>query len=77
MNRDRFFSNNHLKQKYMKTFRIIQGIAASIGMLMAVSLADSMDATGKEIDASIVLLVLSGIILFEVLTNKDKKETVK
>ena len=46
-------------------------------MLMAVSLADSMDATGKEIDASIVLLVLSGIILFEVLTNKDKKETVK
>lgn len=61
----------------MKTFRIIQGIAASVGMLMAVSLADSMDATGKEIDASIVLLVLSGIILFEVLTNKDKKETVK
>lgn len=61
----------------MKTFRIIQGIAASVGMLMAVSLVDSMNATGKEIDASIVLLVLSGIILFEVLTNKDKKEIVK
>lgn len=68
---------NHLKHKYMRTFRIIQGIAASVGMLMAVSLADGMDATGKEIDASVVLLVLSGVILFEVLTNKDKKEAVK
>ena len=61
----------------MRTFIIIQGIAASVGMLMAVSLADGMDATGKEIDASVVLLVLSGVILFEVLTNKDKKEAVK
>lgn len=57
----------------MRTFRIIQGIAASVGMLMAVSLADGMDATGKEIDASVVLLVLSGVILFEVLTIRIKR----
>ena len=61
----------------MKIFRIIQGIAAGIGMLMAVSLADSMNATGKEIDASVVLLTLSGIMLFGVLTDKKKEGATK
>ncbi|MCD7926678.1 MAG: hypothetical protein LUI85_19160 [Bacteroides sp.] len=61
----------------MKTFRIIQCVAASIGMLMSVSLADSINATGKEIDASVVLLILSVIMLLEVFINKNKKEAVK
>ncbi|WP_455672271.1 hypothetical protein [Phocaeicola sp.] len=61
----------------MKTFRIIQCVAAGIGLLMAVSLADSMSATGKEIDASVMLLVLSGIVLFGVFGNKGRKEAAK
>lgn len=32
----------------MRTFRIIQGIAASVGMLMAVSLADGMGCDRKR-----------------------------
>ena len=58
----------------MKTFKIIQCAAAGIGLLMSVSLVDSINATGKEVDASIVLLALSGIVLFEVFIHQGRKE---
>lgn len=42
----------------MKTFRIIQGTAAAIGMVVAVSLADKMQPSGKELAASVALVVV-------------------
>ena len=47
----------------MKTLRIIRNTSGAFGLMVATILADSMDATGKEILASVVLAVVSIVIL--------------
>ncbi|WP_455674405.1 hypothetical protein [Phocaeicola sp.] len=42
----------------MKTFRIIQGIAAAVGLVVAVALADNMQPSSKELAASVTLVVV-------------------
>ena len=47
----------------MKTLRIIRNTSGAFGLMVATILADSMDATDKEILASVVLAVVSIVIL--------------
>lgn len=63
-NSDRLFKPK-LNYNYieMKTLRIIRNTSGAFGLMTATILADSMDATGKEILASVVLAVVSIVIL--------------
>lgn len=47
----------------MKTIRLIRNSSGICGLMMATILADSMDASGREIMASVVLAVVSVAIL--------------
>nr|DAF35433.1 MAG TPA: hypothetical protein [Caudoviricetes sp.] len=47
----------------MKRLRIALNITASIGLLAAISLADSLYPTTKELMSSIVILIMSIVMI--------------
>lgn len=58
----------------MKTFRRIQASIAILAMCTAIAVCDSYEATGKEIFASVVLVVLAGMVVVSVLIEIAKEE---
>ena len=58
----------------MKTIQKIQTAAIVVVMLMAVSLADSLEPTSGELAASIVLVVSGGLMTINLVRELEKKE---
>ena len=58
----------------MKTIQKIQAAAIVVVMLMAVSLADSLEPTSGELAASIALVVSGGLMTINLVRELDKKE---
>lgn len=59
----------------MKTFRRIQAGVAIAAMWTALMVSDSYEATGKEIFASVVLVMLAGMVIVSVLIERAKEES--
>lgn len=57
----------------MKTFRRIQTSVAIVALWTAMVISNSYEATGKEILASAVLVVLAGMVVVNVLIEKAKE----
>lgn len=47
----------------MKKIRIALNTAATVGLVAAVSLAESIDPTTKELISSVVMVAMSGVML--------------
>jgi peptidoglycan biosynthesis protein MviN/MurJ (putative lipid II flippase) len=58
----------------MKTIQKIQAAAIVVVMLMAVSLADSLEPTSGELAASIALVVSGGLMTINLVRQLEKKE---
>ena len=58
----------------MKTIQKIQTAAIVVVMLMAVSLADSLEPTSGELAASIVLVISGGLMSINLVRELEKKE---
>ena len=58
----------------MKTIQKIQAAAIVVVMLMAVSLADSLEPTSGELAASIALVVSGGLMTINWVRELEKKE---
>lgn len=58
----------------MKTIQKIQAAAIVVVMLMAVSLADSLEPTSGELAASIALVVSGGLMTINLVRELEKKE---
>lgn len=58
----------------MKTFKRIQAGVAAVALWTAIAVSNSYEATGKEIFASVVLVVLAGMVLINVLIERAKEE---
>ncbi len=58
----------------MKTIQKIQTAAIVVVMLMAVSLADSLEPTSGELAASIVLVISGGLMTINLVRELEKKE---
>ena len=58
----------------MKTFRRIQARVAIVAMWTAIAVGNSYEATGKEIFAGAVLVVLAGMVIIGVLIERAKEE---
>ena len=58
----------------MKTIQKIQAAAIVVVMLMAVSLADSLEPTSGELAASIALVVSGGLMTINLARELEKKE---
>ena len=58
----------------MKTIQKIQAAAIVMVMLMAVSLADSLEPTSGELAASIALVVSGGLMTINLVRELEKKE---
>ena len=58
----------------MKTIQKIQAAAIVVVMLMAVSLADSLEPTSGELAASIALVVSGGLMTINFVRELEKKE---
>lgn len=58
----------------MKTFRRIQAGVAIVAMWTALTVSDSCEATGKDIFASVVLVMLAGMVIVNVLIERAKEE---
>ena len=58
----------------MKTIQKIQAAAIVVVMLMAVSLADSLEPTSGELEASIALVVSGGLMTINLVRELEKKE---
>ena len=58
----------------MKTIQKIQAAAIVVVMLMAVSLADSLEPTQGELAASIALVVSGGLMTINLVRELEKKE---
>ena len=58
----------------MKTIQKIQTAAIVVVMLMAVSLADSLEPTSGELAASIALVVSGGLMTINWVRELEKKE---
>lgn len=58
----------------MKTIQKIQAAAIVVVMLMAVSLADSLEPTSGELAASISLVVSGGLMTINLVRELEKKE---
>ena len=58
----------------MKTIQKIQAAAIVVVMLMAVSLADSLEPTYGELAASIALVVSGGLMTINFVRELEKKE---
>lgn len=58
----------------MKTIQKIQTAAIVVVMLMAVSLADSVEPTSGELAASIALVVSGGLMTLNLVRELEKAE---
>ena len=58
----------------MKTIQKIQTAAIVVVMLMAVSLADSLEPTSGELAASIALVVSGGLMTINLVRELEKTE---
>ena len=58
----------------MKTIQKIQAAAIVVVMLMAVSLADSLEPTSGELAASIALVVSGGLMTINLVRELETKE---
>ena len=58
----------------MKTIQKIQAAAIVVVMLMAVSLADSLEPTSGELAASIALVVSGGLMTINLVRELEKEE---
>lgn len=58
----------------MKTIQKIQTAAIVVVMLMAVSLADSLEPTSGELSASIALVVSGGLMTLNLVRELEKAE---
>jgi hypothetical protein len=58
----------------MKTIQKIQTAAIVVVMLMAVSLADSLEPTSGELAASIALVVSGGLMTMNLVRELEKAE---
>lgn len=58
----------------MKTIQKIQTAAIVVVMLMAVSLADSLEPTSGELAASIALVLAGGLMTINLVRELEKKE---
>lgn len=58
----------------MKTIQKIQAAAIVVVMLMAVSLADSLEPTSGELAASIALVVSGGLMTINLVRELEKAE---
>lgn len=58
----------------MKTFRRVQVGVAIVALWTAIAVSDSYEATGKENFASVVLVVLAGMVVVSVLIERAKEE---
>lgn len=58
----------------MKTIQKIQTAAIVVIMLMAVSLADSLEPTSGELAASIALVVSGGLMTLNLVRELEKAE---
>jgi hypothetical protein len=58
----------------MKTIQKIQTAAIVVVMLMAVSLADSLEPTSGELAASIALVVSGGLMTINLVRELEKAE---
>lgn len=58
----------------MKTFRRVQAGAAIVALWTAIAVSNSYEATGKEIFAGAVLVVLAGMVLINVLIERTREE---
>ena len=58
----------------MKTIQKIQAAAIVVVILMAVSLADSLEPTSGELAASIALVVSGGLMTINLVRELEKKE---
>lgn len=58
----------------MKTIQKIQTAAIVVVMLMAVSLADSLEPTSGELAASIALVVSGGLMTINLVRELEKKK---
>ena len=58
----------------MKTIQKIQTAAIVVVMLMAVSLADSLEPTSGELAASIALVVSGGLMTLNLVRELEKAE---
>ena len=58
----------------MKTIQKIQAAAIVVVMLMAVSLADSLEPTSGELSASIALVVSGGLMTLNLVRELGKAE---
>lgn len=58
----------------MKTIQKIQTAAIVVVMLMAVSLADSLEPTAGELAASIALVVSGGLMTMNLVRELEKAE---
>ena len=58
----------------MKTIQKIQTAAIVVVMLMAVSLADSLEPTSGELAASIALVVSGGLMTVNLVRELEKAE---
>lgn len=59
----------------MKTLKIIRNAAGVSGMIVAIILANDMQATGKEILASAVLAILGvAILLLPIIENEVSQQ---
>lgn len=58
----------------MKTIQKIQAAAIVVVMLMAVSLADSLEPTSGELAASIALVVSGGLMTVNLVRELEKAE---
>lgn len=58
----------------MKTIQKIQKAAIVVVMLMAVSLADSLEPTSGELAASIALVVSGGLMTLNLVRELEKEE---
>lgn len=58
----------------MKTIQKIQAAAIVVVMLMAVSLADSLEPTSGELAASIALVVSGGLMTINLVRELEKTE---
>jgi hypothetical protein len=58
----------------MKIFRRIQFCVAIMALWTAMAISNNYEATGKEIFASAVLVVLAGMVVVNVLIERAKEE---
>ena len=57
----------------MKTMKKIQTAATVVALLVAVRLADTMEPTTNELMGSVALVIMGGVSLFSMLTDRENQ----